>query len=118
MARIRGSIEETFQTAKGEAGLDHYQVRQYTGWYRHVTLSMLAHAALTAVKAKRGSGTGQDGFVEFSLPEIRHLITRLAWACVPDPGHVLNRSRWRRKHQADARRDHYRKRQTQRQTRL
>lgn len=48
MARIAGvrwSIEETFQTAKGEAGLDHYQVRQYTGWHRHVTLSMIAHAS-------------------------------------------------------------------------
>jgi SRSO17 transposase len=58
MARIAGmrwSIEETFQTAKGEAGLDHYQVRQYTGWYRHITLSMLAHAFLTAVKAKKGA---------------------------------------------------------------
>jgi SRSO17 transposase len=58
MARIAGArwaIEETFQTAKGEAGLDHYQVRQYTGWYRHTTLSMLAHAFLTAVKAKKGA---------------------------------------------------------------
>jgi SRSO17 transposase len=58
MARIAGvrwSIEETFQTTKGEAGLDHYQVRQYTGWYRHITLSMLAHAFLTAVKAKKGA---------------------------------------------------------------
>nr|WP_216639960.1 hypothetical protein [Arthrobacter sp. QXT-31] len=44
VAGVRWLIEETFQTAKGEAGLDHYQVRQYTGWYRHITLSMLAHA--------------------------------------------------------------------------
>jgi SRSO17 transposase len=55
IAGIRWAIEETFQTAKGEAGLDHYQVRQYTGWYRHITLSMLAHAFLTAVKAKKGA---------------------------------------------------------------
>lgn len=55
IAGVRWSIEETFQTAKGEAGLDHYQVRQYTGWYRHITLSMLAHAFLTAVKAKKGA---------------------------------------------------------------
>lgn len=55
IAGVRWSIEETFQTAKGEAGLDHYQVRQYTGWYRHVTLAMLAHAFLTAVKAKKGA---------------------------------------------------------------
>ncbi|GER22145.1 transposase [Zafaria cholistanensis] len=55
IAGIRWAIEETFQTAKGQTGLDHYQVRQYTGWYRHITLSMIAHAFLTAVKAKKGA---------------------------------------------------------------
>jgi SRSO17 transposase len=54
LARIAGTrwaIEETFQTAKGEVGLDHYQVRRYDGWYRHITLAMLAHAFLTATRA-------------------------------------------------------------------
>lgn len=54
VAGARWAIEETFQTAKGEAGLDHYQVRQYTGWYRHITLSMLAHAFLTVIRSKKG----------------------------------------------------------------
>jgi SRSO17 transposase len=54
VAGIRWTIEETFQTAKGQTGLDHYQVRQYTGWYRHITLSMLAHAFLTVTRAKKG----------------------------------------------------------------
>lgn len=54
VAGARWAIEETFQTAKGQTGLDHYQVRQYTGWYRHITLSLLAHAFLTATRAKRG----------------------------------------------------------------
>ncbi|MUN63415.1 hypothetical protein GMA12_09725 [Kocuria sediminis] len=40
------------QTSKGEAGLDHYQVRQYTGWYRHMALAMHAHAFLTATRAR------------------------------------------------------------------
>jgi SRSO17 transposase len=44
VAGVRWAIEETFQTAKNEVGLDHYQVRRYGGWYRHVTLAMLAHA--------------------------------------------------------------------------
>ena len=35
--------------------LDHYQVRQYTGWYRHITLSMLAHAFLTVTRSKKGA---------------------------------------------------------------
>jgi hypothetical protein len=34
--------------AKNETGLDHYQVRRYRAWYRHITLSMLAHAFLAA----------------------------------------------------------------------
>ena len=54
LARIAGTrwaIEETFQTAKGEVGLDHYQVRRYDGWYRHITLAMLAHAFLTVTRA-------------------------------------------------------------------
>jgi SRSO17 transposase len=62
IAGVRWAIEETFQTAKNEVGLDHYQVRRYPGWYRHITLAMLAHAFLTITRAgtrsreKRGSG--------------------------------------------------------------
>ena len=54
LARVAGTrwaIEETFQTAKGEVGLDHYQVRRYEGWYRHITLAMAAHAFLTVTRA-------------------------------------------------------------------
>jgi Transposase DDE domain len=50
LVRIAGSrwaVEETFQFAKDETGLDHYQVRKYHAWYRHITLSMLAAAFLT-----------------------------------------------------------------------
>lgn len=54
VAGARWAIEETFQTSKGETGLDHYQVRQHTGWYRHVTLSMFAHAFLSVIRAKKG----------------------------------------------------------------
>jgi len=55
VAGTRWAIEETFQTSKGQTGLDHYQVRQYTGWYRHMTLSMLAHAFLTVTRSKKGA---------------------------------------------------------------
>ena len=37
----RWHIEEDFEAAK-DLGLDHYQVRSWTGWYRHVTLGLLA----------------------------------------------------------------------------
>jgi SRSO17 transposase len=55
----RWRIEECFQAAKNEAGLASYQVRDYTAWYRHITLAMLAHAYLSATRAaaeKGGSG--------------------------------------------------------------
>ncbi len=46
VAGARWAIEECFQTAKNETGLDHYQVRRYQAWYRHITLSMAAAAFL------------------------------------------------------------------------
>jgi len=48
-------IEEAFEQAKGEVGLDHYQVRQYLAWYRHVTLAMVALAFLAATRAQATS---------------------------------------------------------------
>ena len=59
VAGTRWAIEETFQTSKGQTGLDHYQVWQYTGWYRHITLSMLAHAFLTVTRSKKGAQNQQ-----------------------------------------------------------
>lgn len=46
----RWPIEECFEAAKGEAGLDNYQVRLYHAWYRHITLSMLAMAFLAVMR--------------------------------------------------------------------
>jgi SRSO17 transposase len=51
VAGARWAIEECFQTAKNETGLDHYQVRRYDAWYRHITLAMLAHAYLAVTAA-------------------------------------------------------------------
>ena len=51
MAGSRWAVEECFQTAKNETGLDHYQVRRYDAWYRHITLAMLAHAYLAVTAA-------------------------------------------------------------------
>jgi SRSO17 transposase len=54
VAGTRWAIEECFQAAKNETGLDHYQVRRYDAWYRHVILSMLALAFLTVTAAQKG----------------------------------------------------------------
>ncbi len=51
VAGARWAIEECFQQAKTETGLDHYQVRRYDAWYRHITLAMLAHAYLVVTAA-------------------------------------------------------------------
>lgn len=52
VAASRWAVEESFQIAKNECGLDHYQVRLYRAWYRHITLAMAALAYLTAVRAQ------------------------------------------------------------------
>lgn len=59
-AGSRWQIEEGFELAKQQVGLDEYEVRHWQGWYRHVTLAMFALAFLTVIKAtarKRGLST-------------------------------------------------------------
>jgi SRSO17 transposase len=58
VAGKRWTVEESFEITKGEVGLDEYEVRHWTAWYRHITLAMLAQAYLTvtrfyAAKAER-----------------------------------------------------------------
>ncbi|MCX6023254.1 MAG: IS701 family transposase [Chloroflexi bacterium] len=57
-AGTRWAIEEGLESAKGEVGLDQYQVRRWTGWYRHITLALLAHAYLTVLTAPAGGEKG------------------------------------------------------------
>lgn len=52
VAGRRWSIEEGLEEAKGEAGLDQYEVRGYRAWYRHITLALLAHAVLVVTRAQ------------------------------------------------------------------
>jgi SRSO17 transposase len=61
LARVAGTrwtIESCFEAAKGEVGLDQYEVRSWTGWHRHVTLAMLAHAYLAVVREAAVGGRG------------------------------------------------------------
>jgi SRSO17 transposase len=51
VAGSRWTIESGFEAAKGEVGLDHYEVRTWTAWYRHITLAMWALALLTIIRA-------------------------------------------------------------------
>ena len=63
LARVAGTrwaIEECFEEAKGQVGLDQYEVRRWDGWYRHITLAMLAHAYLSVTKHQT-MGQGEKG---------------------------------------------------------
>ena len=105
LIRIAGSrwaVEECFQTAKQECGLDDYQVRRYPGWHRHMTLAMAAHACLTR--------NGSSQLIHLSLAEIRRLIHRLTDRRPTPVDHILHWSTWRRRRQQQARISHYKRR--------
>ena len=61
VAGTRWAVEESLETAKGEVGLDQYEVRKWTGWYRHITLALVAHAFLTVTRAQAVGSDGQKG---------------------------------------------------------
>jgi SRSO17 transposase len=110
----RWHIEEDFETTK-DMGLDQYEVRSWIGWYRHITLVMLAHAFLTVVctqdKDHLSSPIPQAScdtlhqarpLLPLTVPEVRHLLGSLIW---PAPGSVklgLSWSWWRRCHRSCA----------------
>src|SRR5262249_4523825 len=53
LARVAGHrwrIEQSLELAKGEVGLDQYEVRRWDGWYRHMTLAMFALAYLAVLR--------------------------------------------------------------------
>ncbi len=54
VAGTRWTIEACFEAAKGDVGLDQYEVRSWTGWHRHITLAMLAHAYLAVLRHAAG----------------------------------------------------------------
>ena len=65
VAGTRWTIEECFEEAKGQVGLDQYEVRKWEGWYRHITLAMLAHAYLAVVRQQANAGCcGKGGGAE------------------------------------------------------
>jgi SRSO17 transposase len=53
-AGLRHRIEEVFEEAKGEVGLDHFEVRAWHGWYHHMTLAQIAHWFLVREKRRLG----------------------------------------------------------------
>ena len=126
VAAARWAVEETFQAGKGQVGLDHYQVRGWTAWHRHVTLCMIALAFLVSIAVTDTSAhtaapdvTGPRPFlpdpripIRLTVAEARHLIAALITEPVRDTIHLLRWSTWRRLHQSCARAHHYKTRGT------
>jgi hypothetical protein len=119
LVRVAGSrwaIEESFQAAKGHAGLDHYQVRGWRPWHRFTTLAMLALAFLAVTTATTWPAPGPDEpgsppMCALTMTEIRHLLCPLLTSSPHQPTVMLAWSAWRRRSQARARRSHYLRRQ-------
>ena len=61
VAGTRWIIEDAFKEAKQEVGLDEYEVRLWVGWYRHITLALLAHAFLAVIRSYAAGGDGKRG---------------------------------------------------------
>jgi len=111
VAGRRWTIEESFQTAKGQAGLDEHQVRTWTSWHRWMILAMLAMAFLAVTAANESDGTpAPPSLIPFTLNEIRRLFDKLVLARTATAESIWAWSLWRRKHQANARHYHYQRR--------
>ena len=111
VAGRRWTIEESFQAAKGQAGLDEHQVRTWTSWRRWVILSMLAMAFLAVTCANERDHTPTpQGLIPFTLNEIRRLFDKLILVRTATQDTIWAWSLWRRKHQATARLYHYKRR--------
>ncbi|MER6102540.1 IS701 family transposase [Streptomyces sp. NPDC001832] len=114
LAGRRWTVEETFQSSKGLAGLDEHQVRRWTSWHRWVTLAMLAHAFLAAVTAlEHDQHKPSDGLIPLTRNEIQHLFTTFVTRPLHTAIHRLRWSQWRRRHQARAQAAHYQRQDTQ-----
>ena len=59
IAGRRWAVEECFETAKSDCGLDEYEVRSWVGWHRHITLSLFALAVLTVIRARAATPAGR-----------------------------------------------------------
>ena len=121
LARVAGrrwTIEECFEAGKQEVGLGDYEIRSGQGWYRHITLALLALAFLAALRAKLNRVTAAPDKrgarsrlpVALSAPEIRRLIAKLQALTQAALRFILDWSLWRRCHQAIAKRCHWKRR--------
>ncbi len=120
-AGLRWNIEDDNRAGKDLLGLDHYQVRKWTPWHRHVTTCMLAHAFLAVTRAnlgKRPESRAEEGhrlipalLIAYSPAAIRGLLAATVLARTNlDIAAAIARDLWRQAHQTRAMISHYRRR--------
>lgn len=112
VAGRRWTVEESFQTAKGQTGLDQHQVRRWRSWYRWTTLVLLAHALLAITTAVARTQPAPAGLIPLTLPEIARLLYAVINSSPEQIAHILAWSTWRRRHQHRARQAHYQRQST------
>ncbi|GHO72046.1 hypothetical protein KSC_109380 [Ktedonobacter sp. SOSP1-52] len=98
----RWSIETCFETGK-EMGLEDYEARGFTAWYRFITLVMVVMAALAGICAaarasptERAPAPTRPSLLPLTIPEVRHLLATLLWPLPRSAILVLSWLWWRR----------------------
>ncbi len=115
----RWCIEECFETGK-EMGMEDYEVRCWTAWYRHVTFVLIVQACLAGICAAASvcppeslpdeETTLTCPLLPLTIPEVRHLLAHLLWPPPRSALLLLGWSWWRRRHQSRASYFHTRRR--------
>lgn len=75
LVRVEGQrwpIEDSFETAKNELGLDHNETRSWHGWHRHVSLVMLAFAMMAVIRHRTNAAAPQKTKPRKILRRQRH----------------------------------------------
>jgi hypothetical protein len=102
----RWHVEEDLQTTKA-LGLDQYEVRSYVGWYRHITLVMLAAAFLVGICLEENAPRAAPGptcapappVIALTAREVRHLLAHLFFPAPTSATFICAWSWWRRSHE-------------------
>ena len=92
-AGIRWTVEEGFQAAKGQVGLDQHQVRRWDSWHRFTTLALAALAVLAICAAVAASDPGEatdSRLITLTVNEIRRLINTFVIDPIRDLAHRLH----------------------------
>ncbi len=110
----RWHIEEDLHADKA-LGLDHYEVRSYLGWYRHITLVLLAAAFLLDITVQshltKSAPAADPPLIPLTSSEARHLLAHLFWPAPTSASLICQWSLFRRTHQYWAGYYHRRRRQ-------